>query len=109
GKIIRDQAPGNRSSLLKLLLGRIDCYLNDRLSILWEIERIKAEGLYASDSQAIREVMSLKQEAAYLALTNRDLGQYPYKSDFLKKFNAQLNDMKRSGEMRAIIENVLSK
>jgi polar amino acid transport system substrate-binding protein len=109
GKIFQEQAPGNRSNLLKLMLGRIDCYINDRLSILWEADHIRTEGLSVDSSQSISEVMALKQEASYLAFTTRDTGQYPYKDDFIRQFNPLLDEMRNSGEMQHIVEDVLSK
>ncbi|MFZ6709849.1 substrate-binding periplasmic protein [Undibacterium sp. TC9W] len=109
GKMFEDQAPSNRSNILKLLLGRIDCYVNDRLSILWEIERIKADGVYADSSQAIVEAAVISQEQAYLGYTNRDNGRYPYKPDFMRALNQILTDMKKSGEIQKIVEDVLSK
>ncbi|MFZ6743971.1 substrate-binding periplasmic protein [Undibacterium sp. JH2W] len=109
GKMFEDQAPSNRSNILKLLLGRIDCYLNDRLSILWEIERIKADGVYAENSQVIVEAAVISQELAYLGYTNRDNGRYSYKADFSRLLNQILVDMKKSGEIQKIVEEVLSK
>lgn len=109
GKIFEDQAPSNRSNILKLLLGRIDCYANDRLSILWEIERIKADGLYSEGSQTITEAVVISQEQAYLGYTNRDNGRFPYKEDFSRLLNQVLSEMKKSGEIQKIVEDVLSK
>ncbi|MBI1771937.1 MAG: transporter substrate-binding domain-containing protein [Burkholderiales bacterium] len=109
GKMFEDQAPSNRSNILKLLLGRIDCYVNDRLSILWEMERIKADGVYADNSQAIVEAAVINQEQAYLGYTNRDNGRYSYKADFMRVLNQILIDMKKSGEIQKIVEDVLSK
>ncbi|MCH8622402.1 ABC transporter substrate-binding protein [Undibacterium sp. TS12] len=108
-KLYEDQAPGNRSNILKLLLGRIDCYANDRLSILWEIERIKADGLYAEGSQAIVETVVISQELAYLGYTNRDNGRYAYKTEFSRLLNQVLTEMKKSGEVQKIVEEVLSR
>lgn len=109
GKIYEDQAPSNRSNILKLLLGRIDCYVNDRLSILWEIERIKADGVYADSRQSIVEAAVINQEQAYMGYTNRDNGRYPYKADFIRVLNQILIDMKKTGEIQKIVEDVLSK
>lgn len=106
-KLSIDTAPSNRSNLLKLLLGRIDCYLNDRLSILWEFERIKAEDLY--DNQKIIEALTINQENAYLGITDRDNGRYAFKNDFLKQLNAQILHMKKKGEIQRIVEFQLSK
>lgn len=106
-KLIIDTAPSNRSNLLKLLLGRTDCYINDRLSILWELERIKGEGLLSASSPAILEAATVLQEAAYLGITERDNGNYAFKVDFLKTMNTVLLEMKKKGEIQRIIENVL--
>jgi polar amino acid transport system substrate-binding protein len=107
GKLSIDLAPSNRSNLLKLLMGRIDCYLNDRLSILWELERIKSEGLY--NNQKILEALTISQETAYLGVTERDNGHFAFKSDFIKQLNAQILQMKKKGEIQRLIELQLSK
>jgi polar amino acid transport system substrate-binding protein len=108
GKLSMDTSPGSRSSLLKLLLGRIDCYINDRLSILWELERIKAEGLYEEGSKKIIEVAPVRQELAYLGYTERDGGRFSYKADFNRQLNAVLLEMKKKGEIQKIAESILT-
>jgi polar amino acid transport system substrate-binding protein len=109
-KLFLDTAPSNRSNLLKLLLGRIDCYMNDRLSILWELDRIKAEGLVTDlESSKIVEAATVGQELAYLGYTDRDNGRFTYKADFIKQLNAVIVEMKKSGEIQRISESVLTK
>lgn len=92
-------------------MGRTDVYVNDRLSILWEISRIKKEGLYDEGGKydIIIEGPTLSVENGYLGFTNRDKGVFTYKEDFKKKFNAIIIEMKKSGKIDEIITEVYSK
>ncbi len=50
GLIRVEEAPGTRANLQKLLRRRIDCYFNDRISILSELAKMKRDGLYPHGS-----------------------------------------------------------
>ncbi len=42
-----ENTPGTKNNILKLLAGRIDCYINDRISILWNVRQMKKQGKVA--------------------------------------------------------------
>jgi polar amino acid transport system substrate-binding protein len=107
GKIRVDAGTSSRSSLLKLLTGRIDCYVNDRLSILWEVERIKRTGDAGGSRILITETAKLGSEQGFLGYTDRDAGRFPFKEHFIKQFNSVIADMKRSGEIARIVNHFL--
>lgn len=46
GKMKMAEAKDHEANLMKLGLKRIDCYINDRRSILWTLERLKKAGQY---------------------------------------------------------------
>ncbi len=96
-----------RSNLLKLLNGRIDCFLHDRLAVVLELGRIRAEGLVKPATQVIVETATLNGEQAYLGFNAREETRFPFTRDFLKKFNAALKDMKKSGAIDDIVEQFL--
>lgn len=100
-----EEASGNQANLLKVALKRIDCYANDRLSILWELERLKANGTYTpGDTQAeILEAVTISSEQGYVGYTNADNGAFPYKADFMAQLDDILNTMKENGEIEAIM------
>jgi polar amino acid transport system substrate-binding protein len=51
------------------------------------------------------EMAVIATEQGFLGFTDRDQGKYPYKTDFLKQFNAIVYDMKRNGEIERIARN----
>lgn len=95
-------AHGSRTNLLKLMRGRIDCYINDRLSIRWELKRIKDDGLFTATSLPISETAILDTEQGHLGFTERAPEQYPCRNDFIQKFNAAIRAMRGSGEIDSI-------
>ncbi len=107
--IQRDEGPGNRSNLLKLLNKRVDCYINDRLAIMWELKRIYAERPDLEKRTRLVDVMTLNQEAAYLAFTMQQLQLYPYKADFNEQFNRLLQELKKQGEITKIYQRYISR
>ncbi len=101
GRIKLEEASDTRTNIVKLGLGRIDCYINDRLSIRWtENQLIKTGKL--DPSRVGVEAAVIATEQGFLGFTDRDEGRFPYKTDFLKQFNAIVYDMKRTGEIDAI-------
>ncbi len=108
GLLTADSAQGNRANVLKLLRGRVDCYINDRLSILWELERMKAAGLVDPRYQAIVETTIVGGEQGYLGYTGLQPERYPFRDDFIQKFNAAIREMRRSGEIKDITTRFLN-
>lgn len=100
-KIEVKYANGNRVNLLKLRGDRIDCYVNDRISILWELTRLKREGIVDTVNFSMAAKISLEQ--GYIGFTNRNLEQYPYQSQFVAAFNSALAELKSSGQLDKIV------
>ena len=46
GKIKLNETKGTPKNLLKLIAGRVDCYMNDALSIQWGLKKLQKEGKY---------------------------------------------------------------
>lgn len=108
GKITISEAKGSRPSLLKLYEKKIDCYMNDRLSILWEIKRMTTEGLLPEDWKlTLGAVVSAEQ--GYLGFTTIQPEKYPYKDDFVETFNSILTQLKEKGEIEVIVKAYLEK
>lgn len=107
GRLRAVPARSNRHNLLKLLKGRIDCYMNDRLSIVWELGKLRHEKLVEADALEVAETAAISAEHGYLGVTNRDGGRFPYKQDFIHKFNAVLREMKQDGEIRSVLDQFL--
>ena len=105
GKIFKDEGPGNHSNILKLMLGRVDCYINDRLSILWELRHIQNDG--SQQQESIVEVLALSEEPAYLGFTNVHPEQYAFKDDFVRELNAVLLSMQKQGDIQMIVNRYM--
>ncbi len=109
GKIKLDESGGTRSNLLKLGMKRVDCYINDRLSILFELGQLKRIGKYQEGAGHARliEGATISLEQGFIGFTDRDQGRFGYKDDFIKRFNTILYEMRRSGELGRIVDRFL--
>lgn len=107
GKVVLDAAKGTRTNLLKLMRGRIDCYVSDRLSAQWELQRIRRDVQAGTPMQAIHETAQLASQQGYMGFTLRQPGQYPYREDFIAQFNAAIVRMQNNGAIRRIVDRAL--
>lgn len=102
GKLRVEEAKDNQENILKMRAKRIDCYINDRLSIAWEIKRLKESGrIDSSDYFALAAFVS--EEYGYLGYTAY-AEQFPYKDAFVTHFDEILQEAQASG----IVEQVIS-
>lgn len=105
GLIRVEEAPGSRANLLKLANRRVDCYLNDRLSVLIELASMQRDGvLKPAQRRAIVEGPTVSVESGFVGFTNQDNGKFAFKNDFVKKLNAVLISLRQSGEIQRIVE-----
>lgn len=106
GKIHMEEARDNRANLIKLGLKRLDCYINDRISIEWTRSALKRDGLYDEGGKhaVLVEAAVIGVEQGFLGYTDRDQGRYPFKTDFVKKFDAVIYQMQRQGEITRIAQ-----
>jgi polar amino acid transport system substrate-binding protein len=99
---------GNKNSDILALMAkrRLDCYVNERLSILWALKRMRMSGDYddIGIQRNLVEGPTISREQTYLGYTDRDEGQFSFKADFVKKFDAAIDSMKQSGELQDIVE-----
>lgn len=101
GKIRLEEASDTRTNILKLGYQRIDCYINDRMSIRWTQLQLAREGKLTTAQMGV-EAAVIATEQGFLGFTDRDEGRFAFKTDFHKKFDAIVYDMKRSGEIDRI-------
>jgi polar amino acid transport system substrate-binding protein len=109
GKIKLKEGGSNSKNILKLGLKRTDCYMNDRISILWELNRLKHAGTYNEGTKHVKliEAATITIEQGFLGYTDRDNGKFAYKNDFVRRFDAIIYDMRKSGELQGIITSYL--
>ena len=101
GRIKLEEASDTRTNIQKLALKRIDCYINDRMSIRWTQAQLRKEGRLPATHVAF-EMAVIATEQGFLGFSDRDQGKFAHKADFLKQFNAIVYDMKRRGEIERI-------
>ena len=99
--IIRLITTGDAETALRRIHSKkLDCYVNDRLSVLYELKVLQEKEKL--NSAALVEAIKFTQEHAYLAASkNKDM--YPFIDDFYDTFNRQLKSMKLNGEFNAIV------
>ncbi|WP_163833693.1 substrate-binding periplasmic protein [Spartinivicinus ruber] len=104
-KIKAESAGGNRMNLLKIAKNRIPCYVNDKLSIFWELQQMEKEGVYepATHGRIIQGVI-ISAEWGHVGYTNQGGGRFPFKTDFVKQLDIILKKMKSSGRVKEIVE-----
>ncbi|MEF1256766.1 MULTISPECIES: substrate-binding periplasmic protein [unclassified Vibrio] len=106
GTIKLIEAKGNRNNVLNLYKNRIDCYLNDRLSILWEVKLLREEGIINS-SWKMQLGNSVSSEQGYVGFTNQSPDKYPYKDEFIQQLNTIITYLKEDGTIDEILKKYL--
>lgn len=109
GQMIITEAENSRINLLNLGKGRLDCYVNDKIAMLWTLQNLKRSGEY--DEGGLHSVLkvgaSISREQGHLGITTMDEGAFYYKKDFLQKFNNIIMEMKAVGEIDKIVQTYI--
>jgi len=102
GEIAVESANSNKQNILKLLLRRIDCYINDRGSILWGLKEIREDRQYSNMKFSnIEEKATISSEYGHLGYT-KHASYYPFKQNFIKDFNLIIKKMLKDGSIEQI-------
>lgn len=92
------------SNILKLLHRRIDCYLNDRLSTIWEFRRLKKQFPEKSYSfKNIYEAMLVMTQTSHIGYSDVNNEKYRYKDDFVRRMDEALIKLYNTKEYVQII------
>lgn len=93
------------ANISKLLSKRIDCYLNDELSTLWEFKRMKQQNSLLSfeDIEANFLVMEQKAFIGYA----KNFSKLNSKRDFINRMDIALVNLKNSGQIEAILKHYI--
>ncbi|GLQ31557.1 substrate-binding periplasmic protein [Litoribrevibacter albus] len=105
GDIKVEETKGTSKNLLKLIAGRIDCYMNDGLSIQWELKALQNQGKY--NGLSVKKGAVISSEQGFLGFAT-DGSKFPYKDTFKEKFHAVLNQMKSSGRVQQVIDEFIA-
>lgn len=103
-----EEVKSNRENLLKIVRGRVDCTVNDRLSLLYELlNMIKADQLAVTDMSQLKQGPVLSKEQGFLGYSRT--GAFPYKQTFIEQFDMALYQLKKRDGIRVIVEQYLGK
>lgn len=100
GQVQQSYASDNRTNLLQLKRQRIDVYINDRLSILWELQQMRDQDLLGNAGlDWLVEGPRLSSEHGHLGYTRLNPQAYPYKQDFMQRLDQVLLDLESDGSI----------
>lgn len=100
GQVQQSYASDNRTNLLQLKRQRIDVYINDRLSILWELQQMRDQDLLGNaELDWLVEGPRLSSEHGHLGYTRLNPQTYPYKQDFMQRLDQVLLDLEADGSI----------
>lgn len=107
-KIEVEEVKGNRENLLKIVRGRVDCTVNDRLSLLFELlSMIQNKQLAVADMSRLKQGPVISREQGFLGYSRK--GAFPFREDFTGQFDKGLYQLKKQDGIRAIVEKYLGK
>lgn len=95
------------ANILKLYHKRLDCYLNDKYSTLWELAKMSNAQEINFDN--IKEVMLVMSQTAHIGYTNNPSHPYLYKEDFIIHMDQALSDVISSELYQSIIDRYVIK
>ena len=105
GKINLQEAPNTQLNLRKLIAGRVDCYVNARASIVWNLAMLEQAGKYDPDTTKLVESAVVKANWGYIGFSRKKNPEY--KEDFMQTLNAEIKAMKQQGRVREIFDTFL--
>lgn len=106
GKIRLELVNNVKSTIPFLLKGRADCTIASRLPFAWYVNRLKETGVYQkSDTGIVLKTISvISSNEGYLGYTDVDDElNFPFKKDFLIKFDKEIYKLKKAGEIQRIV------
>lgn len=99
--VIRVEEAREEANLRKLARGRIDCYVSDRGAALHLAKELRAKE--PGFTLQLQEVAELSEENTYIGYSAK--ANPAFKQDFIRKMDAVLSEMQRSGEIDAIVSD----
>lgn len=97
GPIRVEDANGTEVNIRKLLGARVDCYVNDRLSVQ---SAVKAAG--GSGSEVV-ETAVVSAEKAYVGYSAQAIAVTPWANDFIEKLNGAIREMRADGSLQRLM------
>jgi len=107
-KEIKDQEVRNMElGLLMMSKDKIDCYMNDRISIYWTLNKmIKNKKISEDKREKFVERAVISRERGYIGYSSK--WSADYKQDFLKKLDNAIHILRKNGSVEEIKKKFLS-
>ncbi len=100
-----------KSIVPALITGLADCIVMSKLPFRWYVNQLKEQGLYEKFNKNginIKEIATISSNEGYLGYTDIDAEiNFPFKKDFVIKFDIEIYKMKKRGEIQEIISKYL--
>lgn len=97
GRIVVNESTGTELNLKKLLVGRVQCYINDRLAIRYGLRIIGSEGA------GVRETAVIRKETAHVAWSREALESMPWLKALTDRLDETLRAMHEDGSINRIV------
>ena len=107
-EIIIDENQGVEANLLKMITGRVDCHINDRLTIQWMMQRLSKDDPSLNLDTYVEALKVTKPEHGYLALSQAHPTSEETRSSFLNLFNKYLLELQAENGINEIVRKHLS-
>ena len=89
------------ANIKKLFYNRLDCYVNDKHSTLWELAHIAKEADINFDK--IKESLLVMTQTAHIGYTNNPSHPFEFKDDFIIRMDEALSSVISSKVYQEII------
>lgn len=109
GKVNLIETENTQAGLQMLLLKRIDCYVNSKIAIQWNLKKIEREDTYHLKIDSLKFGVTISQQWAYLGYTAKNKEAFKFKADFQNKVDIIIREMKSKGEIEKIVHEFLNK
>lgn len=108
GTFIKDESRNTTLALKKFAANRIDCYANDKISAQDELKKLKEQNNKDATIKnlTLNIATELSKEEVFIGYT-AEAKKFPFKADFVEKMNAELEKMKKSGEIDKIMNSAV--
>lgn len=97
-----EESKSNETNILKILSDRIDCYAVPGLSVTHTLRDLKYRKIIPENFRMLK-AYDFEPEIGYLGFTTKGTKQFPFRNDFIKKFNQNFETLSKDGTINTII------
>lgn len=102
-RIVISENKSTQANIMKLYTKRIDCYINDKYSINYELSKMKKERAINFDN--IKQGLLIMVKTGHIGYTNAPMHSYPFKEDFVFRMDEALLRLKSTNQYQKIMNS----